>query len=183
MGLEYYLFASYVFILLCIIIVICKYLFADVKRQQKLLDEKETKLLRTYQTLEDAMDEFYDLIDESRGDLEKKYKEYDDRLAAAALTKPAPAPSPEESAPKKQVKKNPYTPKNAPKSESDQLGFEQLFNEITAKTGAPLSAVHESILNLSKDGMSRAEIAKGLKITQNEVDLVIGMNKTSAIAK
>ena len=172
--LDYYLFALYVFVLLCVIVILCKYLFADRKRQQKMLEEKEEKLLRTYSTLEDAMDEFYDLVAESKEELTLKFKALELRAdGAPAKTQP---PEPEE---KKPAAKRPSKPRTKKPKEENQPAFEQLFNETTAKAGAPLSPTHESILKMSREGRSCADIAKELQITQNEVDLVIGMHKTA----
>lgn len=175
MGYEYYLFAAYVFLLICIIILICKYLFADSKRQKKTLEEMETKLLRTYQTLEDAIDEFYDLTQESKAELEKKYTEIISSISNASL------PSPEEkesvaAASKPRTKKS--QPKPQAKSEPDnQPPFELLLNETTDNSEPPVSPLFENVQDLYAQGKSRAEIAKELKITQNAVELVLGMSK------
>lgn len=191
MGIDYYLFAAYIFLLVCAVLVLSKYLFSDVKRQKKMLDEMETKLLRTYQSLEDVMDEFYDLVAESKkdfergaADIEERFEDIESRLSSPVLLQPErdtvtltaqAVPQPAPKLPQRQRKSGALPP--------DQLAFEQLFNEITAKTGAPLSTLHEKVLDLSTRGLSRAEIAKELKITQNEVELVVGMNKSAAEAK
>jgi len=62
MGIEYYAFALFVAGLICAIAIICKVLFADVKRQQKLLDEKESQILQLYTSVETLMEEFNDQI-------------------------------------------------------------------------------------------------------------------------
>jgi len=89
MGREYYLFALFIGGLICIIAVLFKLLFADVRRQRKLLDEKESKLLQTYQTVESIMDEFNDQIKAAMEDI----KEYEERAAiraAVLATQPPP---------------------------------------------------------------------------------------------
>ena len=60
MDQNYYIFAMFVTGLVCIIVVLCRLLFSDVKRQKKLLDEKESKLLKLYQSVEGIMEEFED---------------------------------------------------------------------------------------------------------------------------
>ena len=62
MGLEYYAFALFVAGLICVIAIICKMLFSNVKRQQKLLDEKESQILQLYTSVETLMEEFNDQI-------------------------------------------------------------------------------------------------------------------------
>ena len=87
MGIEYYAFALFVAALICLIAVLFKLLFANVRRQQKLLDEKESKLLQLYQTVESIMEEFNDQIRAAMDDI----KEYENRAAAhvASLAKAA----------------------------------------------------------------------------------------------
>jgi len=57
-GIEYYAFALFIAGLICIIAIICKVLFANVKSQKKLLDEQESKILRLYASVETIMEEF-----------------------------------------------------------------------------------------------------------------------------
>ena len=84
MGIEYYAFALFISGLICLIAILCKVLFANVKRQNKLLDEKETKLLQLYQTVESIMEEFGDQVKASIEEI----KEYESRAIkrAAVLT-------------------------------------------------------------------------------------------------
>lgn len=186
MQLEYYGFALFVFVLICIIIILCKRLFADVKSQRKLLEEKETKLLKIYQTLEDAMDEFYDLVAESKSELDEKYRS----LTSAADEVPARIRTDETAG----INEGgaPLEPEDELRGAAKRNALEEAagkrggFGEILAdrvenarEEEAPMTAErkHESIIEMAKNGMSRSDIAKELKITQNEVDLVIGMNK------
>ena len=182
MGPDYYIFALYIFILICAILIICRFLFAGVKRRSKILDEKEEKILITYKTLEDAMDEFYDIADEAKAELERKLKKLSE------------IPDPSEPVLREQ---RPYAeiipiyaggaePNEMQISQSNEqkkIAFEQLFNEIRIKADAPLPAAHEKVIGLAEQGKSFAEIAKELKITQNEIDLIIGINKTQRPVK
>ena len=74
LGIEYYAFAFYVFILVCIIILICRAAFSQYKKQKMFFDEKEAKLLKLYQTVEDAMDEFFDMAAESKSEMDEALK-------------------------------------------------------------------------------------------------------------
>ena len=86
MGIQYYAFALFVSGLICLIAILCKVLFADFRRQHKLLDEKETKLLELYRTVEGIMEE---LSDQSKATMEElsgkakatmdELKEYEER--------------------------------------------------------------------------------------------------------
>ena len=92
MGIEYYAFALFIAALVCLIAILFKLLFANVRRQRKLLDEKESKLLQLYQTVESIMDEFNDQIRAAMDDI----KAYEERAAVhmAIMARP---PEPEKS--------------------------------------------------------------------------------------
>jgi len=62
MGIEYYAFALFVAGLICVIAVICKVLFGNVKRQKKLLDERESQILQLYTSVETLMEEFNEQV-------------------------------------------------------------------------------------------------------------------------
>ena len=198
MELHYYLFASYLFVLVLVLIFVCKYLFADVKRQRRMLDEKEKQLLSTFRTLEDAMDDYYALAEEAKGELEERSRELENRLlmqmltvqGASATQQPEVQPQgqgdvvverlveiPKKPAAKKSVKATAL--KTEPRDEN-QIGFEQLFSDAISNISAK-SQLREKIVEMSRGGLSRAEIAKALKITQNEVELVTGMNREPSL--
>jgi len=62
MGIEYYAFALFIAALICLVAVIFKVLFANVKRQKKLLDEQESKVLQLYTSVETLMEEFNEQV-------------------------------------------------------------------------------------------------------------------------
>jgi type II secretory pathway pseudopilin PulG len=62
MGLEHYLFALFIAALVCIVALICKILFSNVKRQRKLLDERESQILQLYTSAETLMEEFNEQV-------------------------------------------------------------------------------------------------------------------------
>jgi len=69
MGVEHYIFALFIAALICIIAVICKILFSNVKRQRKLLDERETQILQLYTSVETLMEEFNEQVKMTTGEL------------------------------------------------------------------------------------------------------------------
>jgi hypothetical protein len=94
MKLEYYFFALFIAALACLVAILCKVLFADIKRQNKMLDEKEKKLLDLYRSVENIMEEFHD---QSTAALDEM-REYESRAAIRMVTQavaPQPAPAPE----------------------------------------------------------------------------------------
>lgn len=87
MGIEYYAFALFLSGLICLIAILCKLLFSNVKRERKLLDEKETKLLQLYQTVESIMENFDDQVKAAMEEI----NEYEIRAAQRAAAQRADA--------------------------------------------------------------------------------------------
>ena len=92
MRAEYYAFALFIAALICLIAVLFKLLFANARRQNKELDEREEKILQFYQTVENIIEEFGDQAKTVMDDI----KDYEQRAAAhvAVMTRPPPIPSP-----------------------------------------------------------------------------------------
>jgi len=61
-GIGYYAYALFIAGLLCGIAIICKVLFSNVKRQKKMLDERESQILQLYTSVETLMEEFDDQV-------------------------------------------------------------------------------------------------------------------------
>jgi len=202
-GIEYYGFALFISALLCLIAILCKVLFSNVRRQRKLLDEKETKLLQLYQTVESIMEDFNDQARATTEDI----KEYEHRAAISA----AAAASMSETVRYEQSERLP----RAEKAESSRLRaasemlaraerivnidvqrssppaarpdnkvvFQRLFDDTAREAQAEIKTPpakqnrSELILGLAEEGKTDAQIARELGITQNEVNLVIGLTR------
>ena len=91
MGVEYYSFALFIAALICLIAILFKLLFTNVKRQRKLLDEKESSLLQLYRTVESIMDEFNDHIKTAMDDIQEHESRAAAHLAAIRASAAAPA--------------------------------------------------------------------------------------------
>ena len=153
MSVEYYAFALFLAGLICVVAIICKLLFADVKRQRKLLDEKETKLLKLFHTVEGIMEEFSDQVKTATEEM----KEYESRAAqsvAALFTPQKP------SKPSKSSKAN-ASRASAKPAESDGNEFEELFSpqkpEAPETAKADSSRVDSSRMRAAGEALERAE--------------------------
>jgi len=203
MGIEYYAFALFITALICLIAILCKLLFSNVKQQHKLLDEKEAKLLQLYHSVESIMEEFNDQVKATTEEL----NEYEIRLAkrAAAITTPK-TPEPvktelperlpraervdpsrirvagEMLARAERIVKS-EAPRNVASPVKSDTGtvFQRLFDETAAEPppsateASSQQARNEAILALAAEGKTDAQIASELGITRNEVKLVIGL--------
>lgn len=182
MGIEYYAFAFYVFILVCIIILICRAAFSKFKKQKMFFEEKEAKLLKLYQTVEDAMDEFFDMAAESKAEMDEALKKLSSLTGAVYKSGGGFKPSEEI------TERNEIIPDTGKVLSNDEVEWayqkrDRFSLNQNASVNPPevsdrsVSLRNETILRLFRCGKTRAQIAQELNITQNEVDLVIGMNK------
>lgn len=221
MDIKYYAFALFIAGLICLIAILCRILFADFRRQNKLLEEKESQLLELYRTVESIIEDFED---QSRAAMDE-IREYESRAAkrAAITATAAAAPPPEQ--PKTQAlpkESNGFRPPVMDVVESNRMRvagevlaraermvknsavaqptvaakkddsgvFQRLFDDVSADTIlqphdqanaldmdnlSGKSARNEAIIALAGSGKSAAQIAQELGITQNEVNLVIGL--------
>ena len=85
MNIEYYAFALFVAGLICGIAIICKVLFSNVKRQQKLLDERETQILQLYTSVETLMEEFNDQVKAATEEIKEHERRATLQMAAFEL--------------------------------------------------------------------------------------------------
>jgi len=198
MGIEHYAFALFVSGLICLIAILTKILFADVKRQRKLLDEKESKLLQLYQSVEGIMEEFSDQVESTA----KELKEYETRIAKraaaippkppepVAIEKPAEKPSRPLTVDQSRIRAASEVIERAervikgdmlkpPQKNENGTVFHRFFDDSLGDAQAAETETsakqkrNDSILALAAQGKSNAQIAQELGITQNEVKFII----------
>ena len=176
MGLSYYGFAFFVFVLLCVLALLCKRLFLRGKGQIQNMDEKEKKLLALYSTMEDMMDEFNQTAQAAREEMNRHIEQMrnvkaDARQAApisAAKTTYAPPPPTQPNTPAAPAQETRNVNKPPAKAQENTPPFPQGATERLVDRPA-------QILSLHKQGMDRLHIAKQLSVTLSEVDLVLGI--------
>ena len=207
MGIEYYAFALFIAGLICLIAILTKVLFSNVKSRNKLLDERETKILQLYQTVESIMEDFNDQVKAAMEEI----KEYELRAVKreallAMKTEAAPEPVKAEQFEKlpraerldpnrlkaagdviaraeRIVKRDTLISPVPPENTDNGAVFQRLFDETAEEAAAEMreatskQARKEAILTLAEEGKTDAQIAKELSITQNEVKLVIGLTR------
>jgi len=125
MGLEYYAFALFIAGLVSLIAVLFKVLFSNVKRQYKILDEKESKILQLYQKVESIMDEWSDQVKLTMDEIREHEKRAE--LHAASITKPPAEPRPAQEAQK------PEQPERAPRAERVDSTRIRAASEVLAR--------------------------------------------------
>ena len=202
-SIEYYAFALFIAALVCLVAIVYKLLFSNMKQQKLMLEEKETKLLQLYQTVEGIMDEFNDQVKASIEEIKEHESRAAKRMAAMTI--------PKEPVKTEQIEKVPRIERvdsTRIKAASDMLAraerivksdalknpavhsksgngavFQRLLDDTAAEIPAPIvetppqQTKNEAILLLAGEGKTDAQIASELGITQNEVKLVIGLTK------
>jgi len=203
-GIGYYAFSLFVAGLVCLIAIICKVLFANVKRQHKLLDEKESKLLRLYQSVESIIEIFDEQVKATIAEI----REFENRTATIAASFAVSPPEPGKNEPEQREKSAPSmsADSNRPRPVSGALAmveriagsdtekshdvpaksdsvsvFQRFFDETLIQSSPPVPETaskqerNETILALAEEGKTDAQIARELSITQNEVRLIIDL--------
>jgi len=178
-------------------------LFADLRRQHKLLDEKETKLLQLYNTVESIMEEFADQVKATTEEL-KDFESRSAKLALSAVQPPEPAKN-EKQADKLPMPRSVTVDSSRLRAASEVLEraeriiksdtlkppvnsnngavFQMFFDETEAKQSISAAEAkskktrNEEILAMAAEGKTDVQIASILGITRNEVKLVIGLTK------
>jgi hypothetical protein len=152
MDITYYTFAFFVFILLCVLI----WLFGRVTREKKKEStgsfEKEQRLFRLYQNIEDMMGSF----EEYAESVKKEINEGLDSVKAMLEEK----------------KSAPAEPEKQPEDEAKNP--ERI---IIKPIDEPKLKTEERIMRLAQKGMDKGEIAKELGLSIREVSLIMDIKK------
>ena len=165
MSVGYYVFALFIAILICVIAIIFKLLFANVRSQRKLLDEQETKLLQLYTSVETLMEEFNEQVKLTT----TEFKEHEYRFTSGMSVFDLP-PALEEKMHTRQESISGF------KEILDDVASSPVSNSTTnISSDSSVQTRTDAILALAKEGKSDAEIAQELGITRNEVLLVLGL--------
>jgi len=161
-GIGHYAFALFVAMLVCIIAIILKLLFANVRGQRKLLDEQESKLLQLYVSVETLMEDFNDQVKLTTAEIREHELRASGYHAAVASMSAFDLPS--------ELKR-----REQAQAQAQSMPVPESTSSATSST-----SVHSrvnTILMRAAEGVSEAEIAQELGITRNEVLLVIGLHK------
>jgi len=204
-GIEYYAFALFIAGLVCVVAIVFKVLFANVKRQQKLLDERESQLLKLYTSVETVIEEFNDQVKVMMDEL----KDRENRATAniAAFDIPFDLEEKEQVIEKiprtlpfdpnkirvageviehanRVIKSNTIIHDAPPDNVENGTIFQKFFDD-TVEASPPhtigntrsVQTRTDAILALADEGKSDVEIASELGITRNEVLLVVGLKR------
>ncbi|MDR0951763.1 MAG: hypothetical protein LBM18_02455 [Oscillospiraceae bacterium] len=169
MATGNYAFALFIFALVCAVLILARFLFSGIRQQKKLLSEKEAELLKLYRMVEDAMEEYFDQVRESKDEIR--------RLGQLHLPQAEPL---ELEAPP--IEKKPRSRSKKAASQDVIPLFEHVVDELVS--GDPLleappapESRRARITRLLDEGADKTQIAKQLGITVTEVEIVTGLHR------
>jgi len=165
MDFSYYIFAGFVFVLAAFLVLMIKKVKGADAKNEKIVDEKEKKLFKLYQSLEEMISDAEEFADEVKKDI---------------------------SADKKDIKSMLEKADNLFQETQDEI-YNHLKSmdeaKSTAKKSAPVKkkaapkkpmkalSRNEKVRLLKKEGKSIEDISKQLSISQGEVALIIGLER------
>jgi len=169
MELSHYAFAFFVFVLVCAAILLSAAAHKSSRRERLEMDEREKKLFRLYQDMEDLAAGFEDYVRESQGrndEEAKRFRKLADDMAGALGEAQG-------------------------QTESVKQCYEKLRSQgvITEAPAAEAENVREEdredmratwVVRLDAEGFSAEQIAKKLGVSRGEVALILGMRRNRA---
>ena len=157
MDLGYYVFAFFIFLLICAVIWFFSKTVRTSKKDEKSDFGKEQQLFKLYQNVEDMMTSFEEYIEEAKTELNQKISEITSMLDKLNSTA-------------NDIELN--------KNEDLGTSTNTAQRKKTPVDGAVLKAKpEEMITSLINDGMTMGEIAKELGMSSREVSLIMEIKK------
>jgi hypothetical protein len=162
MSIVEFAFAFFVFILVCLAILLYARVVRPAKQKGDTGVEKEKRLFKLYQNLEDMMNGIEEYVEEARKEIAQDREKINGLLLEAVrIQKEAlvQEQKPREEVPSKEAV--PPVPVEEPPAAKLPRGIRK----------------NEMVLTMKKEGMDDDKIAKELGISRGEVALILGINK------
>ena len=160
MGVVEFVFAFFVFVLVCMAILLHAKLSRPAKQKIDDGNEKEKRLFKLYQNLEDMMNGIEEYVEESRREIAADKQKIDELLEKAVQLQKAPEWD--------------ARPKDEPAAKSNLELVPKA--EPAQKTLRNLNK-NELVRYMKKEGVEEEKIAKELGISRGEVSLILGIKK------
>ena len=155
MDYTYYLFALFVFLLVCAAIWFFSKIYKGAKKEETNDYAKEQRLYKLYQNVEDMMTSFEEYVEQSKAELDQKLSQIE-----SMLEKPGSE--------QQQEAKN----TNAVTKSADHSG-----QKASAAVQKSKQNTEKEIAQMVADGMDINDIAKSYGISSKQVSLIMEINK------
>lgn len=190
---QWYFFAIFIFLLAAALVALVKHTPRSIKKREDKSFEREAKLFRLYQNIEDLMDGFEEYVEELKRDLRKETENLTHRVETLeaqfgvlrraaeeeARRKPERAVA-VSAAPKAALKLFPAMSPAANALKKPALIETKKRPEQSAppaKEAKPQLNRNQKVMLLYAEGFPPGQIAKELGLSQNEVALVLQVEK------
>ncbi len=165
MSFIEFAFAFFIFVLVCLVILLYAKMARPSKTRDDAASDKEKRLFKLYQNLEDMMNSIEEYVEEAKKEIaqdKERISSLVDEAARAQKTPVAQEPKPKEEppAPVKEIKEPPV-----------------IIEEPLAAKPIRNMKKNELVLYMKKEGMGDDKIAKELGISRGEVALILGIKK------
>jgi len=193
MSYEYYIFALFIFILVCAAILFFARTVHVSKKDKKSTYEKDQKLFMLYQNVEDMLNSFEEYVEETKDELtakteevaamlkavEEKTKKTEEDLAGAESEAKKKVEIDLKLEPKEDQKKEVKSESRPmPKVIKKPIQAKTIQKAETTKSATQSKQKPEDVLSeLVRKGLSLSEIAKEMGMTSKEVSLMMEIKK------
>ncbi len=184
MDYTYYLFAFFVFLLVCATV----YLSSMLKRNQKEeavklpppedFREREEELLALFHKLERAMSVMQEEMEETRGGIRADREEVASMLERMQHLTTGIRSSSEQQRPEEPVKRGRGRPRTVNLPQEAERAALVLDRK---KPGPKKKTLRDRVLELYETGLAADRIAQELSISRGEVDLALGIKQEKSI--
>lgn len=164
MDITYYTFAFYVFILVCLAIVLVKKVGNTNTKEDKVFQDKEKRLFKLYQNLEDMISSTEEFIEESRRDIANDKKKITNMLEKMDILYQETQNDMKKKTIEKKVTTKSVKNKKGKNADEDTRAIENMSK-------------NELVKHLKAEGLNIEQISKKLGISHGEVALIIGLNR------
>ena len=162
MNFIEFAFAFFIFVLVCLIILLYAKMARPSKNRDDAASDKEKRLFKLYQNLEDMMNSIEEYMDEAKKEIAQ------DKERISALLDEAT-----------RMQKGPIVQEIKPREEPPVKEIKEpaVVKEDTAAKPLRSMKKNDLVLYMKKEGMDDDKIAKELGISRGEVSLILGIKK------
>jgi hypothetical protein len=178
--LPYMILAFFIFILVCVGLVLWRYLFAGLKDERLFIELKQAELETLLTTVRKEVDDFFDLAAEDKSEIIEERKKIAALVAGLAvpgvtipIAQEEPAALPDFQTAIDIAAKRQTTPEEPPKAPEPAEIIPEPAEAVSP--AVQMQSRRAKIQDLADEGFDRIEIARDLGITLNEVDLAMTM--------
>lgn len=173
MAYEYYLFASFVFLLLAAVLYL-NHMFKRSRSEGDSRDDRERRLYALYQNLDEEMLAFGDDVKRAREESDEKLSRMEGLLQSMEGVSAALNAEIERVRAELSTLNTPEARSEAAKAEPSKREVKRADDKRAVRRRSPRA---DQVKKMREEGMATDEIARSLAISRGEVELILGIGK------